>query len=309
MKRFLVKSISFSGALLLLLIILFWISVELNRKLYRNVSIDPGITTLVIGDSHTELAVNDSLLPNTLNISTPAEGYIFTYLKLKNILSQNSHIRNIILGASYHNFSSYYDKYIFEEEPYYLISQYLSLMNYKEILGFIRKSSSVKNLAAIFRNSFKNIIEYKKDYYPYIGGFHVIDNTDLLTSERIIKRIDSQYYLNNRLMPPSAINKSYFNKILDLCNEKGVCLILLNTPLYSEYFSRIPSEYLNEYQSMINNCGAIEINFSNLKLSADCFLPDGDHLRYRGAMLTTQYLVEFLKSTSYNMKSGSLSGQ
>ncbi len=291
MKRFLVKSISFSGALLLFLVILFWISVELNRKLYRDVSIDPGTTTLVIGDSHTELAVNDSLLPNTLNISTPAEGYIFTYLKLKQIIQNNSNVRSIMLGVSYHNFSSFYDKYIFEEEPYALISQYISLMGYRDLLMFFRKSPSIANISAIFRNSIENLTAYEKNKFPYIGGFHIIENDDDLTEDRIIKRIKSQYYLNDQPLPISEINTLYLKKIVEFCRGKNINLTFLNTPLFADYYAKVPDNMINEYKRVVKDLGVAEISFEGLDLPADCFLPDGDHLNYRGAMLATRYLV------------------
>jgi hypothetical protein len=294
MRRFLIKSISFSGALLLLLIILFWLSMELNRRLYRNVTIDPKISTLVIGDSHTELAINDSLLPNTLNISTPAEGYVFTYFKIRQIIEHNSNVKNIMLGVSYHNFSSFYDKYIFEEEPYSLISQYLSLMDYRYLFMFLKKSASIANISAIFRNSIGNLTGYEKNKYPYIGGFHIIENDDDLTVERITKRINSQYYLNDQPLPGSEINGLYLKKIVELCRGKNVNLIFLNTPLFSEYYAKVPDNMINEYKQAVKYLGVAEISFDGLDLPADCFLPDGDHLNYKGAMLTTRYLASKL---------------
>ena len=132
--------------------------------MYRNININNGINTLVIGDSHTELAINDSLLNNTLNISTPAEGYIFTYMKLRNILKNNSQIRNIMLGVSYHNFSSYYDKYIYEEEPYSLISQHISLMELKDLFIFLEKLPQFKTWLKYSETVLKILLNIKGEY-------------------------------------------------------------------------------------------------------------------------------------------------
>lgn len=305
MIRFLKSTLLFCGISLLLLLTFFWLTIEINRKLYRNITINNSITTLTIGDSHTELAINDSLMLNTLNISTPAEGYIFTYLKLQNIIKNNSQIKNVMLGVSYHNFSSYYDKYIFEEEPYALISQYISLMEYQDLIIFLRRTPSVQNLVAIFRNSFKNILKYKRGKYPYSGGFHIIENNDSLTSDRIIKRINSQYYLNDQLLKTSAINIQYLKKIVELCREKSINIIFLNTPLYSVYYSKIPSFIINEFNAKTKDLGVVVVNFDDLKLPANCFLPDGDHLNFKGALLTTEYLIEYLKNapqSDYNNK-------
>jgi hypothetical protein len=294
MRRFLKNTLLFSLILIFFLLVIFIFSIELNQKLFRNFRIDKNINTLIIGDSHTELAINDSLLIKTLNISTPAEGYIFTYLKLKFIFENNDHIRNIMLGVSYHNFSSFYDKYIFEEEPYSLISQYISLMEYRDLLFFLKRTTSVTNLAAIFRNSLENITSYEKEIFPYIGGFHIIDNDDELTDKRISNRINSQYFLNDLPLPTSGINILYLEKIVELCRENDVNLIFLNTPLYADYFLKVPQNMITEYENAVKKSGVREISFCDLQLPADCFLPDGDHLNYKGAMLTTKYLVDYL---------------
>lgn len=294
MRRFLKNTLLFSGILFFFLLIIFILSIEINQKLFRNIKIDKNINTLIIGDSHTELAINDSLLLKTLNISTPAEGYIFTYMKLKNIIENNDHIHNIMLGVSYHNFSSFYDKYILEEEPYSLISQYISLMEYRDLIFFLLRTTSVTNLAAIFRNSLENLTSYEKGIYPYIGGFHIIDNDDELTDKRISNRINSQYFLNDMPLPTSEINILYLDKIVELCRGNDIDLIFLNTPLYADYYSKVPQNMIDEYKQAVKNFGVTEISFNDLHLSSDCFLPDGDHLNYKGAMLTTKYLIEYL---------------
>ena len=42
---------------------------------------------LILGDSHTENAINDSIFSNSLNYSASADAYIFSYVKLKAILN------------------------------------------------------------------------------------------------------------------------------------------------------------------------------------------------------------------------------
>ena len=299
MTRFLKNIILFSGFVLIVTLISFYLTIEINRKLYRKITFNNDINTLVIGDSHTELAINDSLLTNTLNISTPAEGYIFTYRKLQNIFKNNNKIKSVMLGVSYHNLSSYYDKYIYEEDPYSLISQHISLIEFDDFPVFF-KSLKINNMVTIYRNSLKNIIKYKSGKYPFIGGFHVEKIHDIeLSTERILKRINSQYFLDNKQLGLSSINISYLDKIVELCREQNINIVFLNTPLYKDYYSRIPAQFITVLDTIVKDYGVTEISFNGLDLPSDCFLPDGDHLSYKGAMLTTEYLVEFLKSKSY----------
>jgi hypothetical protein len=295
MERFLKSTFTFCAILIFCTLVFFFLTIEINRKMYSNAIITNNrITTLIIGDSHTELGINDSLLTNTLNISTPAEGYIFSYLKLKSILSNNNQIKNIMLGVSFHNFSSYYDKYIFGEKPYNLISQHIALLENKDLLYLFSKNSSIGNLILILKNSFKNIIKFRKNGYPFIGGYHIIKTPIILSSQRIKNRINSQYYSGNKPLDFSTFNISYLEKIVNLCREKNIGICFINTPLYAEYYSEIPSRMITEYNTVVKNLGVYELNLNDLKLPVDCFLPDGDHLNYKGAILTTKYLIEAL---------------
>ena len=75
MKKF-IKNIS----LYFIGLVLFWLvfvsfgffAISNNKKFFQ---IDSTINKIIVGDSHFEFAINDSLMPNSLNLSHSADNY------------------------------------------------------------------------------------------------------------------------------------------------------------------------------------------------------------------------------------------
>jgi hypothetical protein len=57
-------------------------------------------TTLIIGDSHIEADLNDSIISNSVNLAVGGSPVYFNYIKLKKILEHNNQIKTVILGYS-----------------------------------------------------------------------------------------------------------------------------------------------------------------------------------------------------------------
>ena len=85
MRRFIHKTlflVSSFLALILLLIIFLSIIIE-DRATFK---LDQNITHIVMGHSHSETAINDSLTMNSTNVSESGEAYFYTYIKLKKLI-------------------------------------------------------------------------------------------------------------------------------------------------------------------------------------------------------------------------------
>jgi|GEM_PF-6890938 len=86
---------------ILLLIIIFWslLNRRLISKSFESFSpeISDSIETLVIGDSHTQTALNPALMRGCISMSYSDENYFFTYYKLKWALEKEKNIKNVIL--------------------------------------------------------------------------------------------------------------------------------------------------------------------------------------------------------------------
>ena len=79
--------------------------------------------------------------------------------------------------------------------------------------------------------------------------------------------------------------------------EKNKTLIGLNTPLHNYYTAQVPVIFKKKFRQ-VTSCINV-IDFEDLHLSENSFLPDGDHLTKVGAILTSNYLQSILKKNSF----------
>ena len=66
--------------------------------LHEPYRVDESVTTVITGDSHVQIAINDGSMGETRNIALFSEPYIYSYYKLKEILEHNHNIEKVILG-------------------------------------------------------------------------------------------------------------------------------------------------------------------------------------------------------------------
>ena len=93
-SRFLIFFFTIS---LLIVIGNYWLikSTPINFSSKKNI--------LFLGDSAPECAINDKIFKRSVNFSSPAESYYYSYLKLKKILDTKQVIDTIFLSFSPHN--------------------------------------------------------------------------------------------------------------------------------------------------------------------------------------------------------------
>lgn len=292
MKSFIRQLISFIAFISIANAALLVGIIILNQQAVNNCDIDDSVDTLIIGDSHPMWSIDTSNFETIKNISLSAEGYIYTYYKLKHLLNHESHISHIYLGFSYHNLSGYYDHYISGIEFKHFIHQYLGVMNTNDFIQVFKN-----NPLDIFQIS-KNILQRGarsglKMQCTLYGTFPESKKLEQYNTTQMQQRIQWQYYDNGQLRNPSESNIRYLDKIINLIKEKNIKLTIISTPLHQQYFELIPGEYKRIYQNYIRNNQLDLYNFNDLNLPDSYFLPDADHINYHGAVLTTAKFREY----------------
>ncbi|MEI6047792.1 MAG: hypothetical protein WCS03_02750 [Bacteroidota bacterium] len=300
MERFLKRSFLFCVVVIFCVFICTILIIEINRILFGKIKIENEITTIILGDSHTECAINDSIMSETRNVSLLSEGYFFSYLKLENIIDNNDNLKNVILGFSYHNLSIHYDQFVYGTPTFSSISRYVPLMNFRDILTLLSKQSSITNLTPIIKSSLSNILKYSMKGNPCILKDNIPDISEGVNNESIKKRINFLYYSEGEPCKVSNFNLFYLKKIVELCKGKDINIILINTPLFEDFYAVIPSCKINEYDAIVNDLDIPYINLNSYNLPDDCFLPDGDHLNSNGAKIFTKHLVKYLKNIQFD---------
>jgi len=283
MKRFLTQIILFS-IIFLLLIVTLHVTRTILHKPFR---VDKTVTTLMTGDSHLQCAIDYKNLQGIRNTAYDSEGYFYTYYKLKAIFKNNPHINHVVLGFSYHNLSSFFHDYVLGEYAESVMTRYFVLFDYRVQIQILRLKPSL-TIPLI-----RKLLSRDRNPYPYVGNFPREDSSQWKYDEASMrKRIKHQYYINNELRPVYDLNIEYLDKVIKLCESQGVKVTLITTPLHERYSAEIPEKYKDLYKEIIQKYNLPLIDFRELDLTDEHFLPDGDHLNITGAELATKHFAQ-----------------
>lgn len=283
MKLFIKKTVIFIAIFLLLGIFILSIFTHFIDTISNDYKIEPGITSIYIGDSHIQKTINDSIIPASINVGISSEALYYSYFKLKMLLTNNPSVDHVYLGCSYHNISNYYDQFVSGHYASVIAPKYFYILSTKEKIKMICWNR--KKLASFMKSTIKRGIAKagNRDRYSFLGGFiNQFKKTTAIRSS-MDKRLRYQYYTNGNLNPFSELNINYLHKIVSLCKSKGVHITLLNTPIHPYFFNKIPKEYKEKLNEIILTNQLDYIDLSTVKLCEECYVPDGDHVSFRGA--------------------------
>ena len=231
-------------------------------------------------------SVDDGEIENVENISLNAEGYIYTYYKLKYLIDKEPNISHVYLGLGYHNLSSYFDDYIYGHRFGSFIHRYLGVMQIADFVEVIFRNP--KDMPTLVRNIYqKGGRSGLKQQCTLYGSFPDERKMETFNISQMKKRILEQYYDDGDVIGISRINLEYLNKIVALLRSNNVDVTLLSTPLHTDYIELVPTEYKRLFDDYIERNELTVYMFEDLDLSDAEFLPDGDHVNFEGAKLTT----------------------
>jgi hypothetical protein len=291
MKKFLFKILIFFILNLVILILLLSTVYFIVSSSSFKVSKEKNM--LIVGDSHTECAIDDSIFSHSINISQSGTAYLYSYIKLRKFLNENQHIDTVLISFHGGSIQKSIDEWVLSDTRILThIPNYVSLLQIKELLLFINKPSfysavikmPVKHIRGILKFVIKRTLTYKD---LYIGGYLKLDRDKL---QRAIELEENREMTINEY---SEYQLEYLFKIIELCNNKGVELILFNSPTYNpEKYGNLPllANYYNTYFSDITY-----LDFSAFVLP-DYGYGDIGHLNFKGAEIFSQYLEKNYES-------------
>ncbi|MCC1484899.1 hypothetical protein [Winogradskyella immobilis] len=221
MNKFLKKSILFiayfySCLLLLICVSNYCINKHVNLKLDRN------IKHIVIGNSKPECAYNDSLISNFKNLSRSAESYFYNYIKLKQVLNQNSQIETVFIEFSNANILIREDQKIWRNRflnhnlpqyfPFLEINDH-KLLAYKNALGY------QQNILKSLSYNFNRIVSSNYNYIDSLGGFLALKRQKVKTIlDTLSYNPIKQIALNPKQI--SINDLGYLEEMIQLCRRK-----------------------------------------------------------------------------------------
>lgn len=241
-----------------------------------------GVTRLIIGDSHVRMALNDSLIPATLTLAHEAEPYRFSLLKIDFLLRRHHSIKEVNIGLSYHNLSSYYDADGLETPD--ISARYFFLLPIREKLAYCWnfRNQPVFYLRSVILNGLRDLVPGRRPY-----SFGKFQNTVGRSEARrisMLRRAFHQYSEpSGKLREISRSNERFLRKITECCRKNHVKIRTVNTPLHPYYKSLVPDRFVELRDSIESALNLERLDLESLPLETRDFFRDGDHLSSEGA--------------------------
>ncbi len=267
-----------------------------NNNLYK---LPTSKTTLLLGDSHTADGVIDSSLTHLVNLSHPADAYLYSYRKLTKILAANPHINTVIIGIGSHNIQQFMEHEFLYKNGYTQekIRNYYQIMTVEDFSFLLRKTPDqvIKGLVSIPK--IKSTVTNKILFSHGTATLHDLNIGSYSYLKTVIdinkNKTGVQNRINNKedLLATSQWQIDYLQKMVQLCQQKNIRILLLRMPEHKLF--RKPNEQI--FQSFLaHNYPQLPfIDLINLPLADSCFF-DMDHLNYHGAIITTDTLSKIL---------------
>ncbi|WP_340202312.1 hypothetical protein [Ascidiimonas sp. W6] len=253
---------------------------------------DEDIKYLVVGHSHPQCAINDSLIPELKNIANAGEAYFYNYVKLKKVLAQNPQLTTIFIEFSNNHIDTLMNRWTWGD---------MYIVRYSNLTPFI----SAEDKKLILKH---NLIGYQKTLSPSLKGNLIriakndYDLTDEIGGYRNLKRNIIDSLLNNLGRKPLEAVKTdypisnysiqYLQKMIAECHKYGKEVILMRSPqhpkleirLNEAHFQRIRTQYFADL---------VFLDFDNFPLTKESF-GDLEHLNYKGASTFSLWFKDLL---------------
>ena len=289
MKEFIKQLIFFLLSTILIFCVgLIVIDKYLNRKEFYKV--DNSISYLILGNSHSECALNDSLINHSINLSNSADSYFYTYYKLIKITKENSNIKTVLLEYTNNAFDEKMNDWIYDEkylvEKYSKYSQSISIddaifLFYKNPYGYFRalKKATIDKLKSL---TVANLLVYNEFKW---GSYLFLDKVILLCENKRTKRTNEIKIRSSKSM--KSLNILYLNKIVKYCKDDNINLILIRSPLHK--FNN--KEHEVQFANLLNRdlSGIKFWDYCDFSLD-DCEFGDLEHLYFKGAIKFSKQL-------------------
>lgn len=286
MKKYLSKFLVLV-ALFVLVLLLFNAAVYWSVRNYP-MALPANKNILIVGDSHTECAINDTIFARSHNLSSSGNHYFGTYFKIKRILADNPQIDTVVLSFFTTSLEAnprwrlagFFSKYTLWNSPATFTAELTSIYSWPRIAKYWYAEATdpdrIKIMAKRLTGKPLSTADLGMGGYMYLVRDKLQEDIDRQTTVPLPCQIDT-----------TTQQFRYLRRIEALCRDKGVALILLNAPVYdADKFT----ERRKFAQKMVNSLPEFTyVDLSNVPLADSCY-GDIAHLNYRGAVLFSRYL-------------------
>jgi len=268
---------------------------------------DDTLKYLAMGNSHN--CINTHILENCFNYGSPSENYIQSYYKLKHILEETGKKPEYLLLQS--DVSSYGSKI---SDRYEYNSYWIKYIDYME-LARVKQDRDI-----LFKWAEGKFFSYAGNYKDIqLSIVYSIKMPKLEMHNGYRPHRDFKNFANDLNKQKSAWNKAqlintadvyfdpaikyYLKKILDICQEHNVKVVLIRYPLTREFSEEerkiVPADKLfAEIDKIAAGCSTYwgTLDYHDLYFDHPEYFFDPDHLNVKGSDLFTARLQQDLEA-------------
>lgn len=266
-------------------------------KTQSNFKVNKDINKLILGHSHSQCSVNDSILKNSINLSASGESYFYNYQKLKKVIAGNKQIETVFIEFTNNQVDSVMDDWTWGYEKMSFYLQYYSPFMDSEDFNLLLKNNSTDLVASYS-------IATRKHLYRIIrGDFYLVNDIGgyLYTEQSNLNELISNNNFNSSISKSQSVsetNIAYLRKMIDHCKKNNIKVILFRSPqhpLYADLSNE--SIYQNVLKTTFSDIDFLD--FDAMNFPNDNYL-DLHHLNYKGAKKFTVLFNHLIENNILN---------
>ena len=264
-----------------------------NGDFYR---VKGDTNVIMLGHSQPECGLNDSLVPHLRNFAQGGESYFYTYQKAKKLLADNPQIKTVIISYANNQINERMDKWIWDDK--YIYNSYPKY-------NFMMETDDYSQL---FRHNFTEVLKAETKAFKDFASFASKGRKDYLANRnwggylhlkrnKIDSLLKTDYLEKERrdiTGKTSETNIEYLEKIVALCQAKGVKVLFIRMPARQEMpFFKNEAQY---QQIKSSRFAAVELlDFKDFPAVIDEY-GDFDHLNHKGAARFSAYFNQLMEA-------------
>lgn len=252
------------------------------EKFFAQAKLKSENSIIVVGHSHPETAINDSLIAGLVNFSSSGEAYNYNLYKTRFLLQENPHIKTVFIEVTNNNIEPGQDLWVAgEEKMRHYLPRRIQFMNWGELI-FLYKANPdavIKTFFPVIQQRFTGLFK-GFDYRDDLGGYRHLTSELPATIQVTPSPTDS-------ISQISKLNLEFLKGLVNLCKKRKVEVFFIRSPLHENY----PRNNEKTLKSILSSrFGDIEfLDFSHFPLHNQDFA-DLEHLNQKGAAVFSIWL-------------------
>ncbi|MEA3444497.1 MAG: hypothetical protein U9R19_07185 [Bacteroidota bacterium] len=257
---------------------------------------------LFLGDSHSQNAIDPSIIGASFNFSSANENFIQTYYKLKRIIkSLDKNVEYIVLPIDPSSFSSFRTGRFIYASTLITFSDYLEIAIHERDPSYLR--TWLDHNVFMYAGKYTIInrlrkVNRERNFSKMKFGFKGRDGmlSDYIDVKAECERKVQLYLGGQEYFDPAL--RDYFIRILEFCQDRGIGVYLMKMPVAKEYVDACNNlfsieDYYNEIYKIADEQKSVVkfLDFQDYFFDNQQYLRNPDHVNLEGAMVFSRMLA------------------